>query len=273
MRINSEDLRPVGHTVTLLALLVANLVAALWFPIACVLTAPVAGFAMCCALSAVHECSHRTYFFKRRANDVFGRFWALIILMNFSAYRRDHMLHHRHQGGDRDTEPRIVVHSRWDLAKSIISNPHVIPSWIWSARVASGFVRSTKPARIDAIALILFQAVLLIFAALDPFLFTIAYAVPFLTFTIMDNIVSLPEHVLIGGDATKPITRSMTVSEPFSFLLYCVNRHIEHHSRPAITAHKLDHDIDVRQAPAVSYLEFYVSLWSHLSRETPGHAV
>jgi fatty acid desaturase len=267
-----RNLLPALHSIVLTALVGANVSAALWWPIICLLTVPAAALAMCCALSAVHECAHRTYFSNRAANEMAGRLWALTILMNFTAYKRDHMLHHRHQGAERDTEPQIVLASRTDLIRSLLINPHIGAGWVASTQSAFGLVRVSRPARIDAMALLAVQSALVVAFLLSPVFVALAFAAPFLLSIVIDNGVSLPEHALVEGTSEQPVTRSLTASPVLNFLLYYVNRHIEHHQSPQFSAPALVSNQTA--AIGVSYWQFYRSLWHALSRrEIPGHAI
>ena len=258
------NLLPFSHSVVLLALMTANALAAVWAPILCWLTVPLAAFAMCCALSVVHECAHRTYFTSRRANDLIGRSWALAILMNFSAYRRDHMLHHRHQGTDRDTEPQIVLGSRKDLIRAIVANPHVLPSWLESSLAALHRKPAPQGMRRDGQLLLAVQVAVLAMLIWDWKLGLLAFILPFVFSTMMDNIVSLPEHARLTSASSPTVTRSMTAPRPFEFLLYSVGRHIEHHYRPQVSVARCLHEPALE--PVERYVAVYAAMWTDLRK-------
>ncbi|MGE4128000.1 MAG: fatty acid desaturase [Hyphomicrobiaceae bacterium] len=228
----ANNLLPLAHSATLLSMIAANVAAAILWPTLCWLTIPLAALAMCCALSAVHECAHRTYFTNRLTNEAVGRFWALVILMNFSDYKRDHMLHHRHQGTERDTEPQIVLRSRIGLVRAICFNPHIAPSWFVSLREALLLLPSSQKVRRDAQLLLVVQATIVFTLIAEPQIAMLVFLVPFLLSTVLDNLVSLPEHARLGDADTQPTTRSMCTSSTLDFLLYFVGRHIEHHQSP-----------------------------------------
>lgn len=91
----SDDRLAALHIATLLGLVglhwTAVTVAPTFFGIA---TAPIAGFAMACMLSVVHETSHEVYVSNRMLNSVIGFIYALYIGMNFRLYRCEHGLRH-----------------------------------------------------------------------------------------------------------------------------------------------------------------------------------
>ena len=256
------NLLPIAHSATLLAMIVANMATAWWSPVLCWITVPMAALAMCCALSAVHECSHRTYFTARWANDLIGRIWALVILMNFSAYKRHHMLHHRHQGTNRDTEPQIVMSTQLDLVKAIFFNPHILPSWLASLKDALYFTPASRSVRRDSQLLLAVQIAVGATLVADGRMAMLMFILPFALSTVLDNLVSLPEHARLAGGSAEPITRSMRAPMPVEFLLYFVGRHIEHHERP---------EICVARTPVAeasnpdNYVLFYARTWLSLA--------
>ncbi len=79
---------------------------ALDHPLAWVAAWWVMGLVLSGAFAAMHDCAHKILFGGRRANEVFGRLWALAIVMNFPQYRSLHLLHHARTATDDDPEPR-----------------------------------------------------------------------------------------------------------------------------------------------------------------------
>ena len=260
MRIRVNNLLPLAHSAALLSMLTANAAVAVWMPSLCWLTMPLAALAMCCALSAVHECAHRTYAARRITNEVAGRFWALVILMNFSAYKRDHMLHHRHQGTERDTEPRIVISTRLDLVRAVFFNPHILPGWSASLGAALYLAPASRNVRRDGLLLLAAQVAWAATLVVDWQMAMLVFFLPFALSTVFDNLVSLPEHACVIGADAAPVTRSIGSPRLLDFLLYFVGRHIEHHECPGICVARAAEASN----SAESYASFYARAWRTL---------
>jgi fatty acid desaturase len=268
--VRANNLLPLAHSATLLSMFAGNAAVAVWMPNLCWLTIPLAALAMCCALSAVHECAHRTYFTGRLTNEVTGRLWALVILMNFSAYKRDHMLHHRHQGAERDTEPQIVMSTQLDLVRAVFFNPHILPSWLASLRAALHLEPAPKNVRRDGLLLLAAQVAVAVALVVDWQMAMLVFFLPFALSTVLDNLVSLPEHARLARGVAAPVTRSMRAPRPADFLLYFVGRHIEHHERPEICVARTR--VAEGRNPAEGYASYYARTWRTLSRATPARA-
>ena len=244
-----DDLLPAGHTLTLFAMIASNFAAAFYLPALCWLTIPLAAVGMTGALSALHEAAHKTYFTGRRANELVGRFWALTILMNFSLYRREHMGHHAHFGTDLDTEDRKYILSPGSLIHALLINDHALAHWQNSWRCVVSRNGSTR-ARYDGCALLVVATLLVGLTFYWPAaLLAVAWA-PLLASLVLDNVVSLPEHAVVKGDADPVATRSMVPGRVVGFLLYHVNRHEEHHADPTVSVARRHHT--ERENPASS---------------------
>lgn len=274
MNILKANLQPLVHTATLLGMIGANIAASLWQPELCLLTVPIAAVAMCCALSVVHECAHRTYFTPRAANGIVGRAWALLILMNFSAYKREHMMHHRHLGTIRDPEPQIILKSRACLVRALALNPHIWSGWKASLKSAFSVEGAENNLRSDAQRLVAMKMILIAAFTIWPSQLTIGFLIPYILSTILDNLVSLPEHARLARSSAMPITRSLQAPPLLSHLLYSVNRHVEHHTSPGVTAHKLAPEAG--GVEKLSYWVFYRRCWDALalrsSNDLPRHS-
>lgn len=223
-----SDLLPIAHSATLAVMLAANFLAAIFWPMICVVTVPLAAVALTCALSAVHECAHGTYLSGRMANRVVGRIWSLSILMNFSLYRREHIQHHAHFGTEKDSEPRIHITTRSALVTAIALNPHVAGHW---REAFSTFGAGPRGMAIDSVALFATMAFIVALASQAPETAMLGFVIPFGLSTVMDNLVSLPEHATFGRHLPEqsPITRSVGGGPVLAFFLYWVNQHSEHH--------------------------------------------
>jgi fatty acid desaturase len=94
----------------------------------------------------------------------------------------------------------------------------------------------------------------------------LSFILPFALSTVLDNLVSLPEHARLAGGNAGPITRSMRAPRMAEFLLYYVGRHIEHHARPKICVAR--GPIAEASNPADTYVSFYVRTWRTLRYST-----
>jgi fatty acid desaturase len=252
-----RDLFPASHSLTLLAMIGGNAAAAIGLPVLCWITIPFAAIAMTGALSVVHEASHATYFSSRLANRIIGRVFALLILVNFSLYRRDHMLHHAHLGTERDTEEKKHINSVYDLTAALLFNDHAIVHWRRSLAAAFSVERSDALRRDAWLVIVVFLAAVSATIVWAPSM-AAAFWAPLLLSLVMDNAVSLPEHATIGAETeTMAVpTRTIVSSAGTEFLLYYVNRHLEHHQNPTISAvsHRRSGS---DEALAISYVGFY----------------
>jgi fatty acid desaturase len=228
MRLDRRDLLPFAHSLTLISILALNATLALYFPQFCLLTVPLTAFALSCAMSAVHECAHNTYFSSPLMNRLTGRLWASANLLHFSLYRRDHMIHHVHIGTERDTEARFHIASRVQLLKAILLNPHVSGQW-HDALLA--LIKGRGIFRRDAILLLGVAAGIFIAAAFYPYQTALIHVLPFALSTVVDNVINIPEHATFAPEQPQgtPLTRSIKTGRLVSFLFYWSNLHLEHH--------------------------------------------
>lgn len=119
----SNDRLAALHIATLLGIVGLHWTAVTAAPtVVGILTAPIAGFAMACMLSVVHEASHEVYVSNRVLNRVIGFVYALYIGMNFRLYRREHGLHHAHFATPLDPEGTTLVRNRGDLLRVLLRN-------------------------------------------------------------------------------------------------------------------------------------------------------
>ncbi|MFM8968045.1 MAG: fatty acid desaturase [Vulcanococcus sp.] len=207
------------------------------------------GFATCFA--GLHECSHRTAFRSRAANDVAGWLFGLLSFYNATAYRRYHQWHHRytHQPGldpELDdpvpTSPaaylleisgwnwwsgKVASHSRllWgDLSALPYLNAEVIPKVRRSAWLQVGVYLV-----LAAVSLIGGTGFLLWY-----WLLPLALGQPFLRFVL------LAEHTgcSFGSDGTTN-TRTTLTTAPVRWLMWNMPFHAEHHLFASLPFHAL----------------------------------
>jgi fatty acid desaturase len=262
MGFRRADWVPLAHSATLLFMIGSNVTAVIWWPLLCWITIPIASFGLCCALSAVHECSHSTYLSNRSANEFVGRFFSLIICVNFSIYRRSHLLHHKFLGTDRDTEPRLHIQTRWQLIRAILCNPHMIDHWRETvvAVCGSDLTASARRRRTDGVCVLLVAAAAVVACAVAPIMIILGYFAPYLLSLIFDNLVSIPEHARFDSDP-QCITRSIKAGLFMAWLLYWVNDHENHHAGNGRSQIEARHQQD---AVRISYWQFFLSAYTKL---------
>jgi len=96
----------------------------------------VCGLGLATCFAGLHECSHRTAFRSRAANDVAGWLFGLLSFYNATAYRRYHQWHHRytHQPG---LDPELddpVPTTPWGYLLEL-------SGWHWWTGKLSGYAR------------------------------------------------------------------------------------------------------------------------------------
>lgn len=250
---------PAVHTLVLLSMLVAHGVIVLLAPVWSWLTLPLAAIAMACALSVVHEAAHGTYFPSKQANGWAGRVFALLILMNFSLYRRDHMAHHAFLGTVRDTEETKHIHTRAQLMYRILYNDSAWPHWRES--FSTLLHPALRTVRRDAFLLLSVTLGWVAVTLVLPFVGLMMFWLPYTAGLVLDNLISLPEHAVLPGSNPTPVTRTTHTSRWLAFLLYYVNFHDEHHTMPTRTAWAWRR---LAGQPYAGYHRFYLDTWRRL---------
>lgn len=209
------------------------------------------GVALATCFAGLHECSHRTAFKSRTANDAAAWLLGVLSFYNATAYRRYHQWHHRytHQPGlDPELEDPVPTnlpaylleisglpwwtgklrgHARllWgDLSAVPYLNAEVIPQVRRSAWLQAGVYGA-----LAGLSLIGGNGFLLWF-----WLLPLAVGQPFLRFLL------LAEHsgCDFGGDATTN-TRTTLTNPVVRWLMWNMPFHAEHHLYPSLPFHAL----------------------------------
>lgn len=225
------------------------------------LTAPLGAMAWVAAFSIMHEAAHGTYFASPRANRLAGRIAAAVWLNSFTLYRRDHALHHAWQGRAGDTEIVAYITSRTDLLRALFFNANLL----LGLRDSLTAVRRLRhpDARRESLGVVFLLGGAAALTLADPIVAVELFWLPFSMASFADSAISLPEHATIGRHAAdRRQTRSLDPGRIGEFLLYWVNRHVEHHDDPARSVAR------TRIAePRRSYLSFYLDAWSRCGRK------
>lgn len=231
-------------------------------------------------LSIVHECAHRTFVPRDlTANLVLGRVLATAIFMDFSLYRREHLLHHRHLNGAHDTEPETAFDGLADYLRFMVFNPHFVSMSKATGNAAFGRVPSDAHSPQEAAAirddgrLVLgWLLTIAVATAIWPMLVLQVYLVPFAVSLVLDSFFSLPEHHGLrhmGGGASG--SRSVGSNAFVRFFLWNVNFHAEHHAMPGLRYDQLKRAFesghtDGKFVSVGGYLEFHARVLLALAR-------
>jgi fatty acid desaturase len=239
--------RATGHSVAVLAVYMGAWWAAavLHHPLAWIAAWWVMGLVLSGAFAAMHDCAHKILFGGRRANEVFGRLWALAIVMNFSQYRSLHLLHHARTATDDDPEPRVDLTSVPYYAVVMVFGGIYFVGQITYEAVAMLFgrfpsyvtgERRRRAARIDSVILLVVLAVIVAVTIEWPRVVLTVWLVPFMVANVVFMAsTSLAEHYGCRRDADVfQVTRTVLSNRFARFFLWNGNYHVEHHWAPHV---------------------------------------
>jgi fatty acid desaturase len=210
------------------------------------------GVVMAHLFALLHECSHRSAFRSRRANQIVGWLCGVVVGLPPRYFRLEHTAHHRFTQ-QRDLDPELI-----DVpadARRYLLFVVGAPYWWWAARTlavhAGGrllpFERSFVPAgeqrRIVREART-FVAVYALAAVVSVAIGTTAllwlWVLPRLVGEPAMRIARLAEHA--GRPFTTDVpenTRSLRVPTPLRLLAWNMPFHAEHHAAPSVPFHAL----------------------------------
>ena len=273
------------HAGALLAVHTALLVAAgawVWLAIGSWWIVPailVDGIVMAHLFALLHECSHRTAFRSRRANQVVAWLCGVIVVLPPRYFRLEHTAHHRYtQQADLDPELIEVPADRRRYALFVLGGPY----WWWAIRTllahAAGrllafersFVPPNERRRIVREARV-FVAVYVLAVSISIALGTTAlvwlWLLPRLVGEPTMRVARLAEHA--GRPRTADVsenTRSLRVPLPLRLLAWNMPFHAEHHAAPSVPFHALP-TMHAHAAPTAStggYLAAHADIWRQM---------
>lgn len=237
---------------------------------------------LCCSfilsgfLNAAHDCVHSTHIRPKGLNRVLGTTWCTIILVNFTIYRQQHLVHHRFPGEEGDTEG----HSKFETVGDYIRVQSGFTFWYaifrrmvltWRGKFPPSVLRA-KRVRAALIDNLVLAAWLLAAATLTwfwPHTLLVFYWLPLLFYPPFALFFSLPEHLeLTRPEVSWPRARDVRSNAIVRFFQWNANYHALHHRKPGIPAHFL-HRVyarsDSSDDPADnSYLYFHAALLMRL---------
>lgn len=230
-------------------------------------------------LNAAHDCVHNTHLGRRPFNRIAGAVWCTPILINFTIYKRQHLVHHCFTGVEGDSEGHasfaspsayLAEHTGWSFWRGIAS------------RIVKTSRREYPPsinrpcdiaqARIDNAVVCGWLIAMGLLTLFFPRFVTVAYWLPLLAYPAFAVLFSLPEHYGLAGDHHSwPRARNVISNPVVRFFQWNANFHAHHHRAPQIPAAALAEahacEGDVCGEPTErSYLQFHFRVLRELMR-------
>ncbi|AEV81264.1 Omega-3 fatty acid desaturase [Actinoplanes sp. SE50] len=231
-------------------------------------------------IQAAHDCVHGSHLRSRRANRVMGAAWCTPILINFTNYRYQHLVHHRFTGVPGDTEPEKTFTGLgaylYSMSGITLWRYNVITATrTWQHRFpasVTGHPDRRRASRQDNLVICLWVAVALTLTAIFPYAVLLGYWLPLLASTVVARFTGLTEHYgLWGVPDIERNTRTVRSNPVMRFFMWNANYHAEHHRFPAVPTlnlHRLHRALpEPHPLQAASYTAFHLRLIRHL---TPG---
>lgn len=234
-------------------------------------------------LNAGHECVHCTHIGAHPWDRIAGIFWCTPILVNFSIYGRQHLIHHRHSAIEGDTEQHIPFTS---LSNYLYAQSG---AGFWRSifyRIALTFKSQFPPsinssalqrtARRDNLAVSVWLAVCIAATLKAPGTLLIVYWLPLLFYPAFALFFSLAEHFDLAHDGGPwPRARNVHSNSVIRLFQWNANYHAVHHRQPSLPAFALRSAYfagDGSGDPvARSYLLFHLQVTSNLLHRRRSH--
>ncbi|MGI5336474.1 fatty acid desaturase family protein [Streptomyces sp. CA-181903] len=230
------------------------------------------GFVLAGFINAAHDCVHGTHLGSRKANRVAGAAWSTPILLNYTIYRHQHLVHHRYTGVEGDSEPA----EHYATLRAYLYNLSGLPFWPGFPRRIVKTWRGDFPASVrtddrrrdakrDNWAIFTWIVLMAVLTVLFPFALLIAYWVPLALSLPASVFLSLPEHYgLWGMPEVSRNTRTVRSNRFVRYFMWNANYHAEHHHYPAVSSlnlHRLHRSMPVpHPIQEKSYVRFHAGL-------------
>ncbi|MFC8917840.1 fatty acid desaturase family protein [Streptomyces sp. NPDC047821] len=239
---------------------------------AAVLSSIVLGTVLAGFLNAAHDCLHRSHLRSKRGNRVMGVVWSTPLLVNFSVYRYQHLVHHRFTAVEGDTESHrtyATVPAYLYALSGISLWRHTLSGLLESSRgkfpASVNTEERRNEARRDDLAIAGWLALMVTLTLFFPLQLLFAYWLPLYFSGPAIIVLALPEHYgLFGSPEVTRNTRTVRSNRLARFLLWNANYHAEHHRYPAVATlnlHRLHRAMPVpHPIQERSYLAFHRKL-------------
>lgn len=242
---------------------------------------------LCCSfilsgsLNAAHDCVHSTHVGPSWLNRTVGAAWCTVILVNFTIYRQQHLVHHRFPGVEGDSEGHASLHTFTDYlhAQSGLDFWYaifrrMILTWCGQFPASINSQKLKRAAQIDNLVILLWLSLAGLLTIFWPIQLVACYWLPLLFYPMFALFFSLPEHLdLTHVDVSWPRARNITSNAIVRFFQWNANYHALHHRQPALpalTLHRFYCDAGYLKDPVErSYLRFHSLLIARLWCRSP----
>jgi fatty acid desaturase len=241
--------------------------------------APILGCAFILSgfLNAAHDCVHDTHIGRQRLNRVAGAAWCVPILVNFTIYKRQHLVHHHFTGVDGDTEVHayfsspscyLAEHAGWGFWRAIASR--IVRTLRFEFPPSISKPRHVAGARLDNMIICGWLTGMGLLTLFFPKIVMVAYWLPLIAYPGFVVFFSLPEHYGLTGEHHEwPRARNVISNPLVRFFQWNANFHAVHHRIPKIPAVTLAEfhgwEANALAEPTErSYLEFHFRVLSEL---------
>ena len=243
------------------------------------------GILLVCLYAGVHEYSHRTVFKTRALNEIFGRLFALTILVVRSADKYEHTAHHLYTN-DLDRDAEIAGQPPFNLRSYTL---YFIGVAYWYGRINSLFSLALgsgaalpfltpaqrRDSQIEARQNLAVYGVIAVAAvALQSWAPLTLWLLPMFSMKFVQQCQNLTEHT--GMPHVKDIlenTRTIKTSAIMRWLLWNMPYHTAHHRYPSVPFFRLpqlhrEMFIDTgRQPPTIGFIAFQWRMFRKLFKE------
>lgn len=233
------------------------------------------GFILSGFLNAAHDCVHSTHLRPRNINRIVGAAWCTPILVNFTIYKRQHLVHHRYTGVEGDTESHdtftsvtayILAHIGWHFWRSLLVR--IIKCLRGDFPDSVRTPDDIAQARLDNAVICVWLGCMALLTCAFPKIVLLAYWLPLLAYPPFAVFFSLPEHYgLAGAHHGDNKARNVFSNSLVRFFQWNANFHADHHRAPGVPAALLPefHRSVSGELTTRSYLEFHVNVLGALT--------
>jgi fatty acid desaturase len=249
-----------------------------------VLTYVVIGICIHGLANLMHEGIHGNLFRNRRLDRWVGFALGAPALFSVSAYRTNHLLHHRYTRGAEDPDELTNLISDRRVLSAVFYLLLLVGMVIYIAHVPINALRRGKPRERRAV-LIEYALLALLYSGVTWLavrghaggVLVNCWLVPMTVAAAFGNLRSLAEHAMTEKGDPLTETRTVTSNRILSFLNCNLNYHLEHHLFPAVPwynlpkVHALLRD-DYPKIGAFVYRSYARFLWDAIRAGVHGQA-
>ena len=200
----------------------------------------------------MHECAHYTAFRSRLLNKLVGRFAALVLILPFQFFEREHNAHHRYTNDpERDPESLFRCETLAGYLFYATSIPYFIATVDWMIRHPFGrfnaaerqFLPESEERQVQREALLMWAVYLTVIGGsvwLGSWGALIYWFLPRLVGEPVMRLIRITEHV--GRPRVSDMlenTRTVEAVLPLRLLAWNMCFHVEHHAIPSVPFHRL----------------------------------